>query len=61
MNQASSHVHAKAKAFARRNDLPANRQVDRTEVFLGGKRRCGRADLGNDLLRGVHCETAYLR
>src|SRR5262249_48089742 len=33
----------------------------RREAFLGGKRRCGRADFGNDLLRGVHCETRNLR
>ena len=31
------------------------------EVSLGGKRRCGSAHLGNNLLRRVHPQTGYLR
>jgi hypothetical protein len=48
-------VHAGALLFAGGGTDP------RREAFLGGKRRCGRADFGNDLLRGVHCETRNFR
>ena len=55
LRRAVTVVHAGALFFAGAGTDP------RREAFLGGKRRCGRADFGNDLLRGVHCETRNLR
>src|SRR5260370_5933744 len=48
-------VYACALVVARASTNP------RGETFLGGKSRCGRADCGNDLLRGVHSQTWPLR
>src|SRR5580700_6196292 len=55
LRRAVTVVHAGALFFAGAGTDP------RRKAFLGGKCRCGRADFGNDLLRGVHCETRNLR
>src|SRR5712691_249036 len=55
MRGAVAVVHPCTLVVARAGTHP------RGETFLGGKGRCGRADFGNDLLRGVHSQTRHFR
>jgi hypothetical protein len=48
-------VHAGTLVVARARTHP------RGGTFLGGKGRCGRADFGDDLLRGIHAQTGHFR
>src|SRR5262252_2558447 len=50
LRRAVAVVHTGTLFFAGAGTNPGR------EALLGGKRRCGRADLSNDLLRGVHCK-----
>ena len=48
-------VHSRALVIPRACTDPGG------ETFLGRKGCCRRADFGNDLLRGIHSQTRYLR